>query len=82
MVALPLAFFGAVFYTWESLDPVPVIQYAVLVNPLVYMSEGLRAATVAGIPHMSLVPVYAVLVGFTTLFTLVGVRGFRGRVLK
>lgn len=46
------------------------------------MSEGLRAATVAGIPHMSLVPVYAVLVGFTTLFTLVGVRGFRGRVLK
>ncbi len=82
VVALPLAFFGAVFYTWESLDPVPVIQYGVLVNPLVYMSEGLRAGTVAGIPHMSLVAVYAALIGFTTLFVTVGVRGFRRRVLS
>lgn len=82
VVALPLAFFGAVFYTWDALDPVPVIKYAVLVNPLVYMSEGVRAATVAGVPHMSLVAVYAGLIGFTTVFTVIGLRGFRGRVLK
>ena len=81
VVALPLAFFGAVFYTWDSLAPVPVLHDGVLVNPLVYMSEGLRAATVAGIPHMSLPVVYAALAGFTTLFTVVGVRGFRRRVL-
>ena len=81
VVALPLAFFGAVFYTWNSLVPVPVLYYGVLVNPLVYMSEGLRAATVAGIPHMSLPAVYGALAGFTTLFTVVGVRGFRRRVL-
>jgi len=81
VVALPLAFFGAVFYTWEALAPTPVIQYAVLVNPLVYMSEGIRAATVAGIPHMSLLAVYAALIGLTMVFVAVGLRGFRKRVL-
>lgn len=82
VVALPLAFFGAVFYTWDALDPVPVIQTAVLANPLVYMSEGLRAATVAGMPHMPLVPVYAALGGFCALFLAIGFHGFRRRALK
>ena len=82
VVALPLAFFGAVFYTWDALDPVPFIQHAVLANPLVYMSEGLRAGTVAGIPHMSLFAIYGALLGFTALFTSFGVRGFRRRVVK
>lgn len=82
VVALPLAFFGAVFYTWDSLVPVPAIHYGVLIDPLVYMSEGMRAATVAGIPHMSLLVVYGALGGFSTVFAVVGVRGFRRRVLS
>lgn len=82
VVALPLAFFGAVFYTWTSLQPVPALYYAVLVNPLVYMSEGLRAGTVYGIPHMSLAAIYGALAGFTLLFVVVGVRGFQRRILK
>ncbi|MDP8969305.1 MAG: ABC transporter permease [Actinomycetota bacterium] len=81
VVALPLSFLGAIFYTWDSLDPIPLLKYAVLVNPLVYMSEGLRAATVAGTVHLPLPAVYAALVGFTALFTGLGVRGFRRRVL-
>lgn len=81
VVALPLAFFGAVFYTWNSLVPTPALYYGVLVNPLVYMSEGLRASTVAGIPHMSLQAVYLALGGFTTVFTFIGLRGFRRRML-
>lgn len=81
VVALPLSFLGAIFYTWQSLEPVPVLKNAVLVNPLVYMSEGLRAATVTGIPHLSLPVVYTALTGFTVLFAAVGVRGLRRRVL-
>jgi ABC-2 type transport system permease protein len=81
VVALPLAFFGCVFYTWDSLVPAPVIHYAVLINPLVYMSEGLRAATVAGIGHMSLPAVYGALAGFAILFMVIGIRGFRRRML-
>ncbi|MDQ3932242.1 MAG: ABC transporter permease [Actinomycetota bacterium] len=82
VVALPLSFFGAIFYTWESLEPIPILKYGLLVNPLMYMSEGLRAATVAGIPHLSLPAVYAGLIGFAALFTLLGMRGFRRRVLS
>ncbi len=81
VVALPLSFLGAIFYTWDSLDPLPLLQSAVLVNPLVYMSEGLRAATVVGTAHLPLPAVYAALVGFTLLFTVLGVHGFRRRVL-
>lgn len=80
-VALPLSFLGAIFYTWESLDPVPWLKYAVLVNPLVFMSEGLRAATVARTPHLPLPAVYAALIGFAAVFAVVGMYGFRRRVL-
>lgn len=82
VVALPMSFFGAVFYTWDSLAPVPVMQVGVLVNPLLYMSEGLRAATVAGVPHLSLVAVYAALAGFTVVLAAIGVHGFRRQVLR
>ena len=81
-LALPLAFGGAIFYTWESLDPVPWLKYLVLVNPIVYMSEGLRAALFTGVPHMSLVAVYVVLSVFAAIFTVLGTRGFRRRVLS
>ena len=49
------------------------LQILVLVNPLVYMSEGFRAALTA-VPHMSLLAIYPVLIGFTALFTWVGVK--------
>lgn len=81
-VALPLAFGGAIFYTWSSLDPVPWFKYLVLVNPIVYMSEGLRAALFTGVSHMSLVAVYGALAGFAVVFTILGTRGFRRRVLS
>lgn len=81
VIALPLSFLGAIFFTWESLAPVPVLQYAVLANPLVYMSEGLRAAMVTGVPHMDLPVVYGALAGFTALFLVAGVRGFHHRLI-
>lgn len=81
VVALPLSFLGAIFYTWDSLAAIPVLQYAVLANPLVYMSEGLRAATVTGMTHLPLTTVYPVLVGFIVVFAWVGVTGFRRRVI-
>lgn len=82
VVALPLSFLGAIFYTWHSLEPIPFLQYALLANPLVYMSEGLRGATVTGMGHLPLAVVYPALLGFIVLFSVLGVRGFRGRVLS
>jgi ABC-2 type transport system permease protein len=80
-ITLPLAFLGAIFYTWDSLSPAPWMKAAVLVNPLVYMSEGLRAALVTGVPHMPLVAIYTALGGSSAILTVVGVRRFRRRVL-
>ena len=82
VVSLPLSFFGAVFYTWDALDPIPVLKALVLLNPLVYMSEGMRAAAVTGIAHLPLFVVYPALTGFSLFFATIGIIGFRRRVLK
>ena len=58
------------------------LKGAVLVNPLVYMSEGFRLALTRGIPHMPVAAIYAALIAFTILLTLVGIQGFRKRVLS
>jgi len=80
-VVLPLTFLGAIYYTWQSLEAIRWLQILVLVNPLVYMCEGFRAA-LTPVPHMSLLAIYPVVIGFSVLFTWVGVRGFKQRVLS
>ncbi len=41
----PLFMFGAYFYTWQvAFDLSPVIGYISLLNPMVYVMEGMRAA--------------------------------------
>ncbi len=42
---------------WASLSPIPWLKYFVLFNPLVYMSEGLRASLTPQLPHM---PIWAI----------------------
>lgn len=81
-IALPLGFFGAIFYTWDALQPIPWLKYLVLINPLVYMSEGFRAGLSIGVTHMPVGYVYLALVSFAVLFTILGVTGFKRRVLS
>ncbi len=57
------------------------LKILVLVNPLIYMNEGFRAALTT-VPHMQLYVVYPVLVGFTVFFVWNGVRGFKKRVIS
>ena len=80
IVVLPLTMLGCIYYPWQSLDAVPWLQKLVLVNPLVYMCEGFRAALTKG-PHMSLWAIYPAMAGFAALFLAVGLAGFRKRVL-
>jgi ABC-2 type transport system permease protein len=76
VVVLPLTFLGAVYYPWTALDAVPWLQWLVLLNPLVYVSEGLRAAMTPSIPTMPVAVVLVALVVSTALLSLVGLRGF------
>ena len=51
------------------------LQTLVLINPLIYINEGLRAALTTA-PHMHLYVVYPVLIGFTAVFLTLGIRRF------
>jgi ABC-type multidrug transport system ATPase subunit len=57
-------------------------QIAVLVNPMVYMSEGLRAVLTPVLPHMPMWAVLLALVGGTVVFGYLGIRTFTNRVLN
>ena len=46
---VPVTFFGAVYYPWESLARVPWLKYADPVNPLVYMNESLAVVGISGL---------------------------------
>ncbi|MEX2551141.1 MAG: ABC transporter permease [Nitriliruptoraceae bacterium] len=81
VVVLPLTFLGAVYYPWASLDAVPWLQWLVLLNPLVYVSEGLRAAVTPSIPTMPPVAFLSALTVATILLGAAGMRGFLRRTI-
>jgi ABC-2 type transport system permease protein len=82
IVIIPMTFLGAIYYPWSRLSPIPWLKWLVLVNPLVYMSEGFRLALTSGVPHMPTVAIYGALIGFSVLLTWLGIQGFRRRVLS
>jgi ABC-2 type transport system permease protein len=84
-VVLPLTFLGGTYYQWTRLSPVTVdgvhwLQILVLINPLIYVAEGMRAGLTHA-THMHLYIIYPVLVGFCAFFLALGLRNFRRRVL-
>jgi ABC-2 type transport system permease protein len=81
LVLAPMIFFGCTYYPWSALAKFPILQKAVLVNPIVYASEGLRSALVPQFPHLSLPAILAALVVFVALFVAVGLRQFRRKAL-
>ena len=85
-IILPITFLGGTYYAWTALAPVKVggfswLQTLVLVNPLIYVNEGMRAAFTDA-SHMHLFVIYPVMVGFAALFLGLGMRNFRRRVLS
>jgi ABC-2 type transport system permease protein len=82
IIVIPITFLGASYYPWARLTPIPWLKYAVLVNPLVYMSEAFRAALAPQFPHMPLPAIFAGLIGFTVVLVWLGTSGFRKRVLS
>ena len=82
VIFAPMIMFGCTYYPWRGLDQFPVLQYLVLINPLVYVSEGLRAALTPGVPHMPLAAIFAALVAMTLLLLWLGIRGFRRRAVS
>jgi ABC-2 type transport system permease protein len=82
LVLTPMIFFGCTYYPWSALDHFPILQKVVLVNPLVYASEGLRATLVPQFPHLSLAAVLVALTIFDTLLLVLGLRQFRAKAVS
>jgi ABC-2 type transport system permease protein len=82
MVITPMIFFGCAYYPWSALKNFPILQKAVLINPLVYASEGLRATLVPQFPHLSSVAVLAALLFFDVLLLVVGLRQFQKKAIS
>ena len=80
VILIPITFLGCTYYSWQALEPIRWLQIATLVNPLVYLAEGFRAA-LTPVPHMNLFAVYGVLLAFTAVFTWFGIKGFTKRVI-
>jgi len=81
VVVIPITFLGCVYYPWAALDKIPWLQYGVLINPIVYMSEGLRASLTPTTGHMGDWKILAGLIFFLVLLTRIGMKGFRRRVV-
>ena len=80
-IVLPITFLGGTYYQWTRLAPVKVgpvhwLQIIVLINPLIYINDGMRAAFTDA-AHMHLYIIYPAIVAFSVIFLALGLRNFR-----
>jgi ABC-2 type transport system permease protein len=78
----PMIMFGCTYYPWSGLAKVPVMQWVVLINPLVYVAEGMRAALTPGVPHMPAALLLLALLLLTAIFMALGLRSFDRRAMS
>jgi ABC-2 type transport system permease protein len=82
LILTPLMFTGSTQYPLPLLgDNLRWFQIVSGLNPLTYVSEGVRAALVPTIPHLAGLVCVAALCAFAALFTATGIRGFWRRAI-
>ena len=79
-IVLPITFLGGTYYQWTRLAPVKAggfhwLQIIVLINPLIYVNDGMRAA-LTNASHMHLYVIHPALVAFSVIFMTLGLRNF------
>ena len=82
MVITPMIFFGCTYYPWSALEKFPILQKIVLINPLVYASEGMRATLVPQFSHLPVTAVVVALALFDLLLLWVGLRQFEKKAIS
>lgn len=82
IIVVPITFLGCVYYPWEGLKQIVWLKYAVLFNPIVYMSEGLRAAVTPSVEHMPVWAILLALIFFLGILGNFGIRAFLRRVIS
>jgi ABC-2 type transport system permease protein len=82
LLVLPLTMLGCIYYPWASLSSVRWLQIVVLLNPMVYVSEGLRDALTPALPHMATWAFLTALVVTAIGLLLTGLKLFARRVMS
>ncbi|HEY7275596.1 MAG TPA: ABC transporter permease [Trebonia sp.] len=82
VILLPITMLGCVYYPWSALHAIRWLQIVTLINPMVYMTEGLRAALTPNLGHMPLWAILVALIGGTVVFGSLAVRTFHNRVIN
>ncbi len=81
LVLAPMLFFGCTYYPWSALAAFPVLQKIVLINPVVYASEGFRGTLAPQLSHLPLPAVFAATALFDILLVAAGLRQFRRKAI-
>jgi ABC-2 type transport system permease protein len=81
LIFTPLLFTGATQYPWPLLAHLRWFQVLTALNPITYVSEGMRAALVPSVPHLPGWICLLALVGSLMIFNTLGMIGFRRRAL-
>ncbi|WP_190819572.1 ABC transporter permease [Saccharopolyspora pogona] len=81
VILAPLMFTGATQFPWAQLEHLRWFQVLCAINPLTYVSEGMRGALLPEVPHMpAWICVLALLIA-TVVFGALGIKFFLRRAL-
>lgn len=81
VILAPLMFTGSTQFPWTGLDHVRWFQVVCALNPLTYVSEGMRAELVPSVPHIPMWLDLLVIIAACLAFGAVGIKGFLRRAL-
>jgi ABC-2 type transport system permease protein len=81
VILTPLLFTGSAQFPWPALDGLRWFQVLCALNPLTYVSEGMRAVLAPHVEHIPLWVCFLVLVVSILGFGALGMRGFMRRAL-
>jgi len=81
LVVAPMMMFGCAYYPWSALSSFKVLQYAVLINPLVYASEGLRG-TLTDVGHIPTPIVIGALLVMDLVLLFAGLKRFNSKAVS
>ena len=81
LVLTPLIFTGCSQYPWPSLSHLRWFQVVCALNPMTYVSEGLRGLMVPHVPHIQVWVCFVVSVVYLAVLMIVGMIGFIRRAL-
>ena len=82
MVITPMIMFGCAYYPWSALSSFPVLKYLVLINPMVYASEGMRGSMVPQVPHMPAVATIGALLLIDGSLLALGISKFNKKAVS